>query len=370
MDPAHPFPYFGLNVTRDLLKIQDRIDTKYAHARQFENNAMLVRKWHEFEESVVLIADGAGPGSHTYKPNLNKINKIVDACLKRLDPIVMTCARDGMIHPQHIEYLKQVATEKFLIDADEAGPYIDKLVIDLIRPLEVLAVNDVAGPYIDKLVIDLGYQSAKSDISEIFDESDDKRTETRPESDTGQTTSGARGEDVASTSDREAADVALDGLRIFVNYRREDSQFEAHAIYLKLQSHFGKRSVFIDVDAIPLGIDFRRHLQGEVERCDVLLAVIGNQWLGATDADGKRRLDGPGDFVRIELEAALCGNIPVVPVLLGNTNMPPESSLPGALKDLAYRNASVVRAGPDFQADLDRLIRGLEKIPLARWSVS
>ena len=125
----------------------------------------------------------------------------------------------------------------------------------------------------------------------------------------------------------------------------------------------------MDIDAIPLGVDFRKYLADEVNQCDVLLAVIGDHWLDAAYRDGPkkdtRRLDDPQDYVRIEIESALARGIPVVPLLVGRTAMPGETDLPDGLKELAYRNAAAVRSGPDFHGQVDRLIRGLEQL-LAR----
>jgi formylglycine-generating enzyme required for sulfatase activity len=154
--------------------------------------------------------------------------------------------------------------------------------------------------------------------------------------------------------------------RCFISYRRDDSADVTGRLSDRLKSRFGPEAVFLDIDGIPLGVDFRRYLADEVNRCDVLLAVIGDLWLEATYLDGPklgtRRLDDPDDFVRIEIEAALARGIPVVPLLVGRSALPRASDLPDSLKELAYRNAAAVRSGPDFDGQVDRLIRGLEQL--------
>ncbi len=152
--------------------------------------------------------------------------------------------------------------------------------------------------------------------------------------------------------------------KFFLAYRRDDSADVTGRLHEKLESHFGPGTVFMDIDAIPLGLDFRKHLADEVNQCDVLLAVIGDHWLDATDPEnGTRRLDHPGDWVRTEIGAALARGIPVVPLLVGHRPaMPREADLPDGLKELAYRNAAAVRSGPDFHGQVDRLIRGLERL--------
>jgi len=113
--------------------------------------------------------------------------------------------------------------------------------------------------------------------------------------------------------------------------------------------------VYKDVDSIPLGTDFRRHVADLIARSDCVLTVIGRQWLDTTDASGRRRLDDPTDLVRIEIEAALARGVPVIPLLVRGAPMPEPQSLPEALRPLAFRNGMSVRADPDFHRDLDRL---------------
>ena len=148
--------------------------------------------------------------------------------------------------------------------------------------------------------------------------------------------------------------------KIFISYRRQDSADITGRIYDRLIQRFGKEQIFKDVDSIPLGVDFREHLNRMVGNCDVVLAVMGDRWLTADDPDRKRRLDDPKDFVRIELEAALERKIPVIPVLVREAQMPKEKELPAALAALAYRNGIAVRTDPDFHHDMDRLIAGVE----------
>ena len=144
--------------------------------------------------------------------------------------------------------------------------------------------------------------------------------------------------------------------KIFISYRRDDSAYVAQRIYKELIDHFGSESVIFDVDTIPFGTDFRKYLNNEVGKCDIFLTVIGNQWMDILE----QRLNEPNDFVRIEVQAALEREIPVVPVLVGKASVPIEKNLPPELAGLSYRNAAEVRAGRDLQTHLKRLIDGLE----------
>jgi len=149
--------------------------------------------------------------------------------------------------------------------------------------------------------------------------------------------------------------------RIFVSYRRSDSADIAGRIYDRLIVRFGKDPVFKDVDSIPLGFDFKEYLDKKVGECDVLLAIIGDRWLDASDSKGKNRLEDPTDFVRIEIESALQRGIPVIPLLVRGAEMPSEETLPSSLRKLVYRNGIPIRSDPDFHRDMDRLISALEK---------
>ncbi len=149
--------------------------------------------------------------------------------------------------------------------------------------------------------------------------------------------------------------------KIFVSYRRDDSADVTGRIHDRLRTRFGEGNVFKDVDSIPFGVDFRKHLQAAVNRCDVLLAVIGDRWCKITDQAGKRRLDDPTDFVRIEIESAIERQIPVIPLLVRGASIPAATELPASLQALVYHNGTVVRADPDFHRDMDRVINALEQ---------
>lgn len=148
---------------------------------------------------------------------------------------------------------------------------------------------------------------------------------------------------------------AESGKSIFISYRREDSQDVTGRIYDRLIQKFNPESIFKDVDTVPMGVDFRKHLEQEVAGCRVLLVIVGRRWAE------NRRLQDKGDFVRIEIEYGLDEDrgILVVPVLVGNADMPSTDQLPASLKDFAFRNAIHVRPDPDFHRDMDKLVKSL-----------
>jgi hypothetical protein len=126
---------------------------------------------------------------------------------------------------------------------------------------------------------------------------------------------------------------------IFISYRRDDTEGQAGRLFDDLVKLFGEQSVFMDVAGIEPGRDFRKAIDEHVASCGVLLSLIGKNWVDARDETGRRRLDDPLDFVRLETAAALKRDIPVVPVLVRGASMPRADQLPADLGDLVFRNA-------------------------------
>jgi type II secretory pathway component PulC len=147
--------------------------------------------------------------------------------------------------------------------------------------------------------------------------------------------------------------------KIFISYRRDDSRYQARMIYEAFLRGIPRENVFMDIDTIPLGVNFVKVLEGWVEQCEVLLVLMGAGWVNSTDPKtGKRRLDNPKDFVRVEIRGALTRDIPVVPVILDGAELPDEAQLPDDIKGLLSRNAEFVEYR-NFDADVQRLIKKL-----------
>jgi hypothetical protein len=149
-------------------------------------------------------------------------------------------------------------------------------------------------------------------------------------------------------------------VKLFINYRRDDTAPYAGRLYDRLTAHFGADQVFIDIDQIEPGEDFVEVINRKVGACEIAVVSIGPNWLSATDASGKRRLDDEEDFVRMEIIAALERKIRVIPVLVGGARMPRREDLPEALAPLSRRNA-IELSETRFHADVNRLIEAIEK---------
>jgi TIR domain len=148
---------------------------------------------------------------------------------------------------------------------------------------------------------------------------------------------------------------------IFISYRRSDAEGEAGRLGDDLAHEFGSDSVFMDVDAIQPGRDFRKAIDESIASCGVLLAVIGVGWLTAKDPSGQLRLQDDGDWVRLETASALKRDIPVIPVLVRGAKMPRPEELPPDLKELAYRNG-VELTHSRWRSDIQILINALRPL--------
>jgi len=148
-------------------------------------------------------------------------------------------------------------------------------------------------------------------------------------------------------------------MKIFLSYRRDDTAGYAGRLADGLAEKFGAPHIFRDVDSIPVGTNFVQKIQSAVAGCDVLVAVIGKEWLNVTNAAGQRRLDDPDDFVRLEIVAALDRHIPVFPVLVEGAAMPSPKILPAALAPLSQQHALEL-SDTRWDFDMGRLVTAID----------
>jgi len=146
---------------------------------------------------------------------------------------------------------------------------------------------------------------------------------------------------------------------IFISYRRDDSAGYVRALYDRLIRQFSNEHVFMDVDAIGPGLPFDEAINRALEKCKVLIVVIGRRWIDK-QAGIEPRIKDPTDFVHIEIAAALSRKILVVPVLIDGARMPSEKELPEPLRELAKRNALEI-SNSRFDSDIEMLIKAVRK---------
>jgi len=148
---------------------------------------------------------------------------------------------------------------------------------------------------------------------------------------------------------------------IFVSYRRQESSGWAGLAADKLAEHFGEDRVFRDIDSLEPGLAFAEAIERALDSSEVLIAVIGKNWLTVTDAAGRKRLENPNDYVRLEIATALKRKIRVIPLLVPGATMPSADELPADLADLAHRHAFQLSES-SWRDDIRRLNTRLEKV--------
>ena len=158
----------------------------------------------------------------------------------------------------------------------------------------------------------------------------------------------------AARASRQAQQSVSSTGAVFLSYRREDAIDITGRLYDRLTREVGHDAVFKDIDSIPLGSDFRKHIDESLRNCKIFLLIVGKNWLG--DLNGVRRIDDRRDYIRLEVETALLRNIPVIPILVHGALIPNENELPEGMSGIAYRQAIVLRPDPDFHRDADRIV--------------
>jgi hypothetical protein len=138
--------------------------------------------------------------------------------------------------------------------------------------------------------------------------------------------------------------------KLFISYRRSDSEQIVHRMYDRLQDDFGAGTVFLDIDQMP-PTDFREHIRKEVRKAAIVLVVMGSNWLPSI----LRRSAEANDWVRIEVETALAEKIPIAPIWVGDGRFPGLEGLPPSIAQLSNINALRVDGKEDFHVHMDRL---------------
>ncbi len=154
----------------------------------------------------------------------------------------------------------------------------------------------------------------------------------------------------------------MDTMKIFISYRRSDSQHTTNRIAKTLKRHFGEKNVILDIDNFPLGNDFRKDIMRELTSSDVVLVIIGNEW----ESSLKQRQDindGSTDWVLREIETAFREQKIIIPVMLDNAFIPRKDSLPTTIQELPNRNGINIKTNSyRFDETVRRLIQKIEQV--------
>lgn len=149
---------------------------------------------------------------------------------------------------------------------------------------------------------------------------------------------------------------------IFINYRREDSEYATDRIYERLCTICDSKRIFLDVHSIPKGREFPDYLLHNIKYSKVFLSVMGRNWLAKDGENSASRLLDPSDYVRTEIEAALKEGVLVVPLVLNGAQLPQPEELPESLRPLVRRNAAFIKR-ESFHSDIAHLV---DNIPVKK----
>lgn len=154
--------------------------------------------------------------------------------------------------------------------------------------------------------------------------------------------------------------------KIFISYRRADSRVTSKRLTNIIANRLTDCEVVIDfAETLPRGPKFEALLAQEVEKADVMVVVIGPDWLNIRDERGNRRLGNPKDFIRTEVEAGLINeSAEVIIALIEGANLPNEDDLPEHLKKLAQSYVVTIREGKHFDVDIEHLVSAIQKAQL------
>lgn len=146
--------------------------------------------------------------------------------------------------------------------------------------------------------------------------------------------------------------------KIFISYRRDDSTGYAGRLADHLTRAFGDNQIFRDYDDITPGQNFVETIQKHLKTADVLLVLIGQDWLNVNNTANLPRLFAVDDFVRMEIESALGRGIKIIPILLNDAAMPSAQQLPDSIAGLAFQQA-VELTDSRWEHDVEVLVQCL-----------
>ena len=149
---------------------------------------------------------------------------------------------------------------------------------------------------------------------------------------------------------------------VFLSYRRKDNPHAVGRLFDALTSQFGNERVFQDVPSNPYGSDYASNIESAINKCRIMLVIIGHEWLGIDSENGARRIDEPKDYVRFEVSTALQLGKEVIPVIIDDAPLPHSEILPCNLKPLPRRTACPLRYDPDFWKDFNALCNRLRAL--------
>ena len=150
-------------------------------------------------------------------------------------------------------------------------------------------------------------------------------------------------------------------MRVFISYRRADfggfGELVVGRIRDNIAAKLNKSNVFMDLESIPIGVDFEQFVDREISKTDAVIVVIGPNW----HDELAKRLLAQNDYVRAEIKSALARKKVIIPLLIGGSSMPDGASLPNDLNQLASHNALSIPSAQNFGEHINALVANIEE---------
>jgi hypothetical protein len=149
-------------------------------------------------------------------------------------------------------------------------------------------------------------------------------------------------------------------VKVFINYRREDTQGTAWALYMKLDERLGAENVFFDYGTLRPGMQWFDEIKSHLGQVGAVVVLIGRNWMPSLTSHLQR---GGEDYVVKEIDLALRSGprVTLIPVLVDDAELPKPRDLPRSLRALPGFQAERLRA-KYLPFDIDHLIERLAEV--------
>jgi len=115
---------------------------------------------------------------------------------------------------------------------------------------------------------------------------------------------------------------------------------------------------------MPPGIEFEKHIESKLKVADVVLIVIGDQWLSIL----RERSQLPTrDYVLFEIEQSLSSKAVLIPLVINEARFPTADELPASIRKLADRQTFRLRDDAMFSEQVAKLTKHLKSLRRRTW---
>ncbi len=155
--------------------------------------------------------------------------------------------------------------------------------------------------------------------------------------------------------------------RIYISHQRNDASYAAKALYQALKNHYGRKCIFPKLDSMHAGKVLNPQVDQMAAKCEIMLLLIGDRFL-SPDTRTQSAVGGLNDLVATAIRSTVRSNIPILPVLIGDVEMPTEELLPVECKQLVSNVPVRFQSNRNFREDVEKLFERIDDIVPAKQS--